>query len=91
VALQDRSLEKSAQTLAVYRFENKALRLVAQTSLPQERIAFSLSVDPDQPGVSKILVRAAAPGDCQIGGDRETTGSAKAYVLDGNQLRETQP
>jgi hypothetical protein len=91
VALQDGISQTSAQTLAVYRLDNKSIQLVAQTPLPRGRIAFSVAANNGKAGGKEILVRAAAPGECKIGGDRETTGTAKVYILDGDRVREVQP
>ncbi len=92
IVLQDGVAEERAQVLAVYELENKSFRLVAETSLPPERIAFLVDTR-DSPGGKEILVRAATPAECKVPGAayREDTGTVRAYVLRGDKLQEGQP
>jgi hypothetical protein len=89
IVLQESLVDKPAQVLAVYRLENKSFRLVAQTTLPRERIAFRVETG-DSPGGKEILVRTVAPADCMVVGGEER-GTAKAYILRGDKLQELQP
>jgi hypothetical protein len=89
IVLQERLVDNPAQVLAVYRLENKSFRLVAQTTLPRERIAFRVEAG-DSPGGKEILVRTVAPADCRVVGGEER-GTAKAYILRGDKLQEVQP
>jgi hypothetical protein len=89
IVLQERLVDHAAQVLAVYRLENKSFRLVAQTTLPRERIAFHVEAG-DSPGGKEILVRTVAPADCMVIGGEER-GTATAYILRGDKLQELQP
>jgi hypothetical protein len=91
IVLQDGLAEEPAQALAVYRLENKSLRLVAQMSLPPQRLAFLLDTR-DSPGGKEILVRTATPAECEvIGANPEEVGTVKAYILRGDRLEPVQP
>ena len=89
IVLLERLVDHAAQVLAVYRLENKSFRLVAQTTLPRERIAFHVEIG-DSPGGKQILVRTVAPADCMVIRGEER-GTAKAYILRGDKLQELQP
>jgi hypothetical protein len=89
IVLQERLVDNPAQVLAVYRLEDKSFRLVAQTTLPRERIAFRVAAG-DSPGGKQILVRTVAPADCRVVGGEER-GTAKVYILRGDELQEVQP
>jgi hypothetical protein len=67
IVLQDRLRDEPAQSLAVYRLDNKSFYLVAQTSLPPQRIAYLLSGIRDTPDGKEILVRTATPAKCGVG------------------------
>ncbi len=88
IVLEESLTERPAQVLAVYRLENKSFRLVAQTSLKSERIAFGLDTRDSSRG--KILVRTVAPAECRTVGGEEK-GTVKAYLLRGDKLQEVQP
>ena len=88
IVLQDRLRDEASQALAVYRLANQSFRLVAQTSLPPQRIAYLLSGIRDSPDGKEILVRTASPAKCESGGDPDATGTAEtAYVLQGGRLQ----
>jgi hypothetical protein len=89
IVLQQRLAENAAQVLAVYRLEDKSFRLVAQTTLPRERVAFHVEAG-DSPSGKEILVRTVAPADCRVVGGEEK-GTVKAYLLRGDKLQEVQP
>ena len=89
IVLEERLVDNPAQVLAVYRLENKSFRLVAQTTLPRERIAFRVEPS-DSPFGKEILVRSVAPADCMVVGGEER-GTANAYILRGDKLQELQP
>jgi hypothetical protein len=89
IVLQQRLADNPAQVLAVYRLEDKSFRLVAQTPLPLERIAFHVEAG-DSPRGKEILVKTVAPAECRVGGGEEK-GTVKAYMLRGDKLQEVQP
>jgi hypothetical protein len=89
IVLQERLVDNPAQVLAVYRLEDKFFRLVAQTTLPRERIAFRVEAG-DSPGGKEILVRTVVPAHCTVVGGEER-GTVKAYILHGDELQEAQP
>jgi hypothetical protein len=91
IVLQDGVAAEPSQVLAVYKLENKSFRLVAQTSLPPQRIAFLLDTR-DSPGGKEILVRSATRAECEgMGGNPEERGTVKAYALHGDKLEPVQP
>jgi len=92
IALQEGPTEKPSQTLAVYRLENKSLRLEAQTSLPEQPVAFLVDTR-DAAAGKEILVRSATPSECEAPGGKnpEESGTVKAYVLRGDKLEAVQP
>jgi len=92
IALQEDFGKEPAQALAVYRLENKSFRLLAQTSLPPQPIAFLVDTR-DSPRGKEILVRSVTPAECEIPGAayREDIGTVKAYRLNGNKLEAAQP
>ena len=92
IVLQDRLRDEPTQTLAVYRLDSKAFHLVAQTSLPPQRIAYLLSGIQDSSEGKEILVRTATRAKCEAGGDPEGSGTAEmVYILHGDRLQPAQP
>ncbi len=91
IVLQDRLIEQSTQTLAVYRLERGLFRPMAQTPLPPQRIAYLLWGIRNSPGGKQILVRTATPAKCEAGGDPKGPGTAQAaYAFHGDRLQLVQ-
>jgi hypothetical protein len=78
IVLQDRLRDDPAQMLAIYRLETGRFRLVAQTSLPPQRVAYLLLGIRNSPRGKEILVRTATPAKCEAGG-----------IPEGSQIAET--
>ena len=91
IVLQDRLRDDPAQMLAIYRLERGRFRLVAQTSLPPQRVAYLLLGIRNSPRGKEILVRTATPAKCEAGGIPEGSQIAEtAYILDRDRLRPAQ-
>jgi hypothetical protein len=89
IVLQDRMSNEPAQTLAVYRLDNKGFRVVAHQALPLDRIAYALEGVRESSRGKEILVRTASPAACQAGGilqPKATMGTA-SYTLRGDRLQ----
>jgi len=91
VVLQDHLVDEPSQSLAIYRLENNLFRLVAETSLPPQRIAYLLSGIRDSLDGKEILVQTATHAQCEAGGDPRALGTAEtAYILRDDRLQPVQ-
>jgi len=92
IVLEDRLRDEPTQSLAVYRLDHRSFRLVAQLSLPRQRIAYLVSGIRDSPNGKEILVRTAIDTKCKAGGDPGAPGTAEmAYILHGHRLQPAEP
>jgi hypothetical protein len=88
IVLQDHLVDEPTQTLAIYRFENKLFRLLAQTPLPPQRIAYLLSGIRDSLDGKEIRVQTATHAQCKAGGEPRALGTAEtAYILRNDRLQ----
>ena len=85
ITIEEGPTKKPSQRLAVYKFENKSFRLVAQRSLPLEPVAFLVDTHDTLDG-KEILVRSANNAECKTYPPPEEAGTVKAYVLRGDRL-----
>jgi hypothetical protein len=91
IVLQDRLRDDTAQTLAIYRLEKKVFRLMAQTPLPPQRVAYLLLGVRDSRDGKEVLVRTATPAKCEAGGIPEGSEIFEtAYILNRDRLRPAQ-